>query len=350
VARPRPPDGELIRTLGHGASDEAAPVSRPVPLVTVTRSGVEEAVHLGSVAVVDEGGALVASAGDPGRVAFARSSMKPLQAAVSLELLREELTDAEVAVMCASHNGEPMHIEMVRSLLERAGLGFASLRCPPTFPLDAEAARGVSGPAPELHNCSGKHAGMLLASRMRGFDTGSYLEPEHPVQQAVLEAVSKAADGPPVGVGTDGCGLPVHAFSLAGLALIFARLVRPGRLGSLASAAERAVRGMLAEPYLVAGRDRVCTAVMEVVPGVVVKAGAEGLLCAGVVKRGVGIAVKIEDGSSRACPPALLRVLRLLGVLAEEHQTALQRLARPSVLGGGRRVGELRADFELDFS
>jgi L-asparaginase II len=321
-----------------------------VPLVTVTRSGVEEAVHLGSVAVVEEGGTLVASAGDPGRVAFARSSMKPLQAAVSLDLLGEELTDAEVAVMSASHNGEPVHIETVRRLLERAGFGFDALRCPPTFPLDPEAARGVSGPARELHNCSGKHAGMLLASRRQGYDTGSYAEPDHPVQQAVLEAASKAAGAPPVEVGTDGCGLPVHAFSLAGLALIFARLVRPGRLGSLASAAERAVRGMLAEPYLVAGRDRVCTAVMEVVPGVVVKAGAEGLLCAGVVARGVGIAVKIEDGSSRACPPALLRVLRLLGDLNEQQERALQGMARPAVLGGGRPVGELRAEFGLDFA
>jgi L-asparaginase II len=322
-------------------------VSGPVPLVRVVRSGVEEAVHLGSVVVADEHGRLVASAGDPGRVAFARSSTKPLQASVSLNLAGEELTDSEVALMCASHNGEPVHLEVVRKLLDRAGVGVETLRCPPALPLDPEAARAVAGPAPELHNCSGKHAGMLLACVRRGFELGSYTDPTHPVQKEILSAVEAAAGGPPAVVGIDGCGIPVHAYPLVGLASLYARLARPDGLGPLAPDVERAVQGMSAEPYLVAGRDRICTAVMQAVPGVIVKAGAEGLLCAAVLAQGLGIAVKVEDGSGRACGPALIRTLKQLGVLSGEEEAALAVEARPPVLGGGRAVGELRAEFDL---
>ena len=322
----------------------------PVPLVRVIRSGVEEAVHLGSIAVADEDGGVVASAGDPGRVAFARSSMKPLQAAVSLDLAGDELSDAEVAVMCGSHNGEPVHISTVQKVLDRAGLGFSALRCPPALPLDPETARTVPEARRELHNCSGKHAGMLLACARRGFDLGSYPEPFHPVQQEVLRAAGLASGTTPVAVGIDGCGIPVHAFPLLGLATMYARLARPARLGSLAAGAESAVRGMVAEPYLVAGRDRICTLVMEAVSGVVVKVGAEGLLCAALLERGLGVAVKVEDGSGRAWGPTLVRALRLLGALGGEESTSLEGLAQLPVLGGGRGVGEIRADFDLVFA
>jgi L-asparaginase II len=322
----------------------------PVPLVKVIRSGVEEAVHLGSVVVADEYGDLVASTGDPGRVAFARSTTKPLQAAVSLSLAGEEVTDPEVALMCASHNGEPVHLEVVLKLLDRAGVGVDALRCPPALPLDPEAARAVAGPSPELHNCSGKHAGMLLASVRRGFELDSYIDPTHPVQMEILSAVEAAAGGAPAGIGIDGCGIPVHAYPLVSLASVYARLARPERLGSLAPTVERAVESMSAEPYLVAGRDRICTAVMQAVPGIIVKAGAEGLLCAAVLARGVGITVKVEDGSGRACGPALVRTLKQLGVLSGEEEAALAVQARPLVLGGGRAVGDLRAEFDLAFA
>lgn len=322
-------------------------MSGPVSLVRVIRSGVEEAVHLGSVVVADEHGSVVASAGDPERVAFARSSTKPIQAAVSLNLAGEELTDEEVALMCASHNGEPVHLEVVRKLLDRAGVGVDALRCPPALPLDPEAARAVAGPGPELHNCSGKHAGMLLACVRRGYELDSYTDPSHPIQKEILSAVEAAAGGPPAGIGIDGCGIPVHAYPLVGLASVYARLARPEGLGPLAPTVDRAVRSMSAEPYLVAGRDRICTAVMEAVPGVIVKAGAEGLLCAAVLARGLGIAVKVEDGSGRACGPALVRTLKQIRVLSGEEEAALAVQAHPPVLGGGRPVGELRAEFDL---
>ncbi|MGH2662184.1 MAG: asparaginase [Actinomycetota bacterium] len=318
-----------------------------VPLVRVVRSGVEESVHFGSVAVADVRGRLVARAGDPGRVAFARSSMKPLQAAVSLWVADTELPDAEVAVMCASHNGEPVHVDAVREILRRAGLDPGALRCPPDRPLHPEDAAGVPEPAPLFHNCSGKHAGMLLACVRSGWDLVSYQEPDHPLQRRVLEAVTTAAGQDPVAVGVDGCGVPVHALPLSSMATLYARLVSPDVFGPLRPHAERAVGAMTSEPYLVAGRDRVCTAVMQVDRGLVVKVGAEGLICAALRDRGVGVAIKVDDGNARAQAPALIRALVLLEALPPRLPEALTKYAHPPVLGGGRPVGELLAEFEL---
>ena len=311
----------------------------PVPLVRVIRSGVEESVHVGSVAVSDADGRLVASVGDPARVAFARSSMKPLQASVSLRLAGDDLPDREVAVMCASHNGEPVHVDAVRSILDRAGLGVDALQTPPDRPIDEASAVNVTEPRPEFHNCSGKHAGMLLASVRRGFDPSSYRDPAHPLQAEVGEAVTAAAGRAPAALGVDGCGVPVHALPLAAMAGVYARLAA-GRVPG----GERVLGAMRAEPYLVAGRDRVCTAVMEHAP-VAVKTGAEGMMCAAVPARGIGVALKIDDGASRAADPAMVRVLALLDLLDPSEVPAF---ARPAVLGGGRPVGELVAGFSLD--
>jgi L-asparaginase II len=308
------------------------------------RSGFVESVHVGSVAVVDADGKLIASAGDPHRVTYARSAMKPLQAAVSLTLADEELSAAEVAVMSASHNGEPAHLDAVRSVLGRAGLDVDALRTPPAFPLDPEAARAAGKPRPELHNCSGKHSGMLLASKRRGYLLDSYPEPDHPLQRSVLDAVRGAAGSEPVAIGVDGCGVPVHALPLSSMARIYAGLVVPG----LVAGGDRVAAGMRSEPYLVAGRHRVCTAVMEAVPDVIVKVGAEGLVCAGLVGRGVGVAIKVDDGNARATDPAIVHALRLIDALGEERVEALEPFARPPVLGGGRPVGQMLPVFELE--
>jgi L-asparaginase II len=296
------------------------------------------------VAVVDVDGRLVARAGDPERVAFARSSMKPLQAAVSLSLAQEELTDQEAAVMCASHNGEPIHVEAVGSLLRRAGVGFEALRCPPSRPLDASSP--VLRTERRYHNCSGKHAGMLLACARRGFDFPSYREPDHPLQREVLRAVTAAA-GAPRAVGVDGCGVPVHALSLVEMAGLYARLASGRVPGSLAQPAAHAVAAMTAAPYLVAGRGRVCTAVMEASSGVIVKVGAEGLVCAGIAALGLGIAAKAEDGASRAQAPMIVHALAQVGGLDDEAVGRLGLHARPVLLGGGEPVGQLEPAFQL---
>jgi L-asparaginase II len=319
----------------------------PVPLVRVIRSGLEESVHAGDVAVVDPDGRLVAFAGEPVRLLFARSCMKPLQATVSLSLAPFDFPDREVAVMCASHNAEPVHVDAVRSLLARAGVSEDALRCPSVRPWDEGAAAAHPEPRPIYSDCSGKHGGMLSACRAQDWPQDSYPGPDHPLQRAVLDTVLMASGRSEVSVGVDGCGVPVHAMPLAALARIYALFCTPDRWGGLASSAGRAALAMMAEPYMVAGRNRPETAVMEATKTVAAKGGAEGLMCAAVLDRGFGVAVKIRDGAPRAAGPALISVLEQLGVLGAAQMERLAPFARPPVLGGGVPVGELRAEFEL---
>jgi L-asparaginase II len=318
-----------------------------VPVARIVRSGLEESVHLGDVAVVDADGRLVAWAGEPERPLFARSSMKPLQAAVSLSLARADFAAEEVAVMCASHNAEPVHVRTVRALLDRAGVSEDALQCPAARPMDDEAFAADPVRRSIYSDCSGKHGGMLSACRAQGWALDRYREPDHPLQQAILRAVLTATGRAEVRVGVDGCGVPVHGMPLASMARIYARLADPDRLGDLAEHARRAVSAMRAHPYLVAGRRRPDTAVMEATGHVVAKGGAEGLICATLLDRGLGMAAKVADGSSRAAGPALVRTLRLLDAIDDGQLEALDRFARPWVLGGGGRVGQISSDFDL---
>jgi L-asparaginase II len=311
------------------------------PLATVTRSGLVESVHTGHVAVCDARGRLVAWAGDPSTTVFVRSCTKPIQAAVALAAVGDlPLTDAQVAVMCASHNGEPVHVRAVRSLLRTGDLGDGDLRTPADRPLDPASAARVRGPAPVFHNCSGKHAGMLLASARRGWRTATYRSSGHPLQRRVLAAVRELSGADP-DLGVDGCGVPVHALPLRRIATMYARLSTPDRLGDLAPSAARALAAMRAEPYLVGGRHRDDTAVMRAVPGVVMKEGAEALDCAVALDAGLGIAVKVADGGYRAAGPATIAVLGQLGLVPSPARRRLTEVAEPPVLGGGRRVGTL---------
>jgi L-asparaginase II len=318
-----------------------------VPLVRVIRSGLEESVHAGDVAVVDGAGKVTMWAGDPDRLLFARSSMKPLQATVSLSQSPFDFSDKEVAVMCASHNAEPLHVEAVRSLLARAGVDEEALQCPAMRPWDDETA----GADPERRrinsDCSGKHGGMLAACVAQGWPTYSYRTPEHPLQKRVMEAVLQATGLDTVRVGVDGCGVPVHGLPLRSMATIYARLSTPDRWGSLAPFADHAVRAMRGEPYLVAGRNRVDTAVMQVAPGILVKGGAEGLICAALIDIGLGVAVKVADGAHRAAGSALIHTLHSMDRLEQTQVEHLAPYARPPVLGGGEPVGEIQPVFSL---
>jgi L-asparaginase II len=316
-------------------------------LVRVVRDGLRESEHEIHVAVADERGRLVAHAGDPGRKIFARSSMKPVQAAVGLSLVEHPMTDRHVALMCASHNGENVHVRVVRSLLRTADLDESALGNTPGWPLDAEAATHVRGPSRIRHNCSGKHAGMVVATASAGWRVDTYLRPSHPLQKRIHHAVRAASGVDDVKVGVDGCGAPVFGMPLVAMATVFARLARPERLGHLEPETSRATAAMRAEPYLVAGRKREDTAIMRVTPNLVVKSGAEALICAADLESGLGIAVKVADGGGRAAPPALLRALALLGVVSASQLGALDRFARPWVTGGGRRVGRIQTELAL---
>jgi L-asparaginase II len=319
-------------------------------VVRVIRSGRTESIHRVHVAVCDVEGRLIASAGDSGREVFARSCMKPLQATVSLAHAQSErLTDGQVAVICASHNGEPVHVRTVRSILTRAGLSDADLRTPPGLPIDPEWRRRVHGRRRVLHDCSGKHAGMLLACVRSGWPIETYRRRGHPLQRQITRAARSASGWPDLFVGVDGCGVPVHAMPLRAMATLYARLAEPERLDEpLAAHAARAVAAMRRRPYMVGGRHRVDTEVMSIVPDVIVKEGAEALDCAALLTPALGVAVRVDDGGYRAVGPSLIRVLDVLGAMPRAARTALRSSARPPVLGGGVPVGHIEAAFVLE--
>lgn len=303
---------------------------------------------MGHVAVCDADGRLIASAGDPGQIVFARSCMKPLQTAVSLAAIGDlRLSDREIAVMSASHNAEPIHLGAVRALLKRAGLGPSALRTPPAWPMDEQEMARAHHPNPQFHDCSGKHAGMLLACVRAGWDPSTYPQRSHPLQRRVLRAVQRGTGADVVATGVDGCGIPVHAVPLAAMATLYARLADAERMAPLAEQTDRAVEAMLTEPYLVGGRDRDDTALMQATGDVMAKEGAEALDCAVSLSSGLGVAVKIADGGSRAAGPALLHALAQLDVLDARQLAVLAGRLRPPVLGGGAPVGVLEPAFTL---
>jgi len=310
---------------------------------------VHESEHVGDVAVCDADGNLIAFAGDPRRRLFSRSCMKPLQGAVSLHAMggSDDLSDRLVAIMCASHNGEPVHVDAVRELLQLGDLTEDDLRNPPDYPLDADSTSASEGRRRILQNCSGKHAGKLVACVRAGWDRAVYLDPGHPLQQQILDAVRSGTGVGDPAIGVDGCGAPVHAVELADMATLYARLVRPERLGALEPTVHRATSAMLAQPYMVAGRHRLATALMERSTDLIEKGGAEGLSCTASFSAGLGIAVKTADGSARALPPAVLGVLRQLDLVDDATLASMPEFARPPVFGGGRPVGAIDATVEL---
>lgn len=317
-------------------------MAAPVPIARVVRSGLEESVHTGHVAVCDTDGKLVARAGDADRDVFIRSCAKPLQAAVSLAAIGDEaIPDREIAVMCASHNAEPVHLGAVRALLARADVGSGALLTPPSFPLDPDEMARSQHRHPLFSDCSGKHAGMLLACVRSNWDLATYTKRSHPLQRRVRRAVERATGVPDPRVGVDGCGVPVQGVPLRAVAMLYARLGEPDRLEDLGPSAARAVEAMLAEPYLVGGRGRIDTTIMRSAPGLVVKEGAEALVCASLPGSGLGVALKVADGGFRAAGPAMVEVLSQLDALDPAERHALASLGVPAVLGGGRPVGTI---------
>ncbi|MCU1594413.1 MAG: L-asparaginase [Frankiales bacterium] len=302
-------------------------------LAEVVRSGYVEGTHHGSVVALRADGSVALAVGDLERPVFPRSSNKPLQAVAMLDAGWEPLSDEQLALATASHNGEPGHLEVVLEML--AELGPQALQCPIQPPLSEAAWLAIlrdGGEATTLTmNCSGKHAAMLRTCVANGWNTASYLATEHPVQRACLEGIQRLAGEPVRHVATDGCGAPQHALTLPGLARAFA---------SLATGQDnerRTAHAMTARPWYVGGTGRDVTRLMEAVPGLVAKDGAEGVYAA-ALPDGSSVALKIDDGAGRARTPVLIAALRALGVEAP----LFDELAETPVLGGGRRVGEVR--------
>jgi L-asparaginase II len=282
-------------------------------------------------------GSTVLSLGDVDRPVFPRSSNKPLQAAGLLAAGWQPADDEEIALATASHSGEDAHLFVVRRMLAGAGLDPADLGCPPMLPLNEDAAHALLArgeqPTPLTMNCSGKHAAMLACAVARGLPTSAYLEPEHPVQVALRRTIEELAGEPVHHIAVDGCGAPQHALSLRGLARAFTALVRD---------VPRVADAMRAHPFLVGGTGRDVTRLMDGVPGLVAKDGAEGVYAV-ALPDGAAVALKVEDGAGRARTPILVAALRRLGI----DEPVLDELATTPVLGGGRVVGETRVSAAL---
>ncbi|WP_431984178.1 asparaginase [Streptomyces qinglanensis] len=309
-------------------------------LAEVVRSGFTEGRHRGSLVVLAADGSVTFALGDPEAPVFPRSANKPFQAAA---VLRSglELSGERLALAAASHAAEGFHLDLVRTMLAEHGLTTADLKCPASLPLDAEEAEAFLAAGhtrtPLAMDCSGKHTAMLAACQANGWPLDSYLDPDHPLQKLVRETLEEATGDPVAHTGVDGCGAPLMAVSLTGLA----RGYRALALASAQSPEGRVVEAMRAHPAHVGGTRRHDTWLMRELPGAVSKMGAEAVQ--GIaLPDGSALALKVEDGAERALGPVVARALSTrMGV----SSAVLDRLATVPVLGGGVRVGEIRAAF-----
>ncbi|MEO1056408.1 MAG: asparaginase [Actinomycetota bacterium] len=301
------------------------------PLAVAVRSGFDECWHQGAAVAVDASGVVTASVGDPDLPMYARSALKPIQAAA---LLAKGLTlpPEELALVCASHDGSLVHQAVVVRILERYHLSVDDLQNTPTLPYGddarATAIRGGEPPSSLQQNCSGKHAGMLATCRINGWSIDDYLDPQHPVQRAIVDYLD-ALGCPSQHVGIDGCGAPNHVVGLRPLAIAF---------GSLRANGAAPLMAMTAHPELVGGPDRDVTRWMRTVDGVATKDGAAGLMV-GARPDGAAFAFKIADGSEAARQAVGGEAMRHLGVDA----TTVAAIATVPVRGHGAPVGTVRA-------
>ncbi|TIT50998.1 MAG: asparaginase [Mesorhizobium sp.] len=328
-------------------------MANPV-LIEVLRGAIVESAHRGAVAVFDAGGKPVLEIGDTSKPVFPRSAVKAIQA---LPLVETGAADAygfgnrELALACASHSGEPAHVDLARSMLAGAGLDRSALECGTHWPSDhdAEIALARAGGSPNaLHNnCSGKHSGFLCTCVHSGIEHRGYVKPGHALQEMVrdaMQSVTGAVHGADERA-TDGCSIPTYAVPLRSFALGFARMATGQGFGpERAKAAKRLLSACMAEPFFVAGTGRADLLLMEAAPGrIFAKGGAEGVHCAALPELGLGIAVKCDDGAGRAGDAIAAAVLARLLRADEALSAKLLELANAPIESRiGAKVGALR--------
>ncbi|HEX2825973.1 MAG TPA: asparaginase [Burkholderiales bacterium] len=326
-----------------------------VKMVEVWRGEVVESVHYGAAAVSNARGEIVAGWGDIDTVIYPRSALKPIQAIALVETGAFEkmgLSAQHLALACASHYGEPFHVELVAGWLARLGLDQDALACGPDLPMDAATAhaalrRGASKQR-IYHNCSGKHCGFLSVCRHLGWPVDGYDRLDHPAQQLYLDALSEmaAVDARGLTFGIDGCTLPAAAMPLKDMAATMARFADARAASAGRRAAVMAIHdAMRAHPRYASGTDAPGVRIAHVTRGrVIVKTGAEGFITAYVPEQGLALALKIADGEPRARVPALIASLAATGMISGAERDELARLAEPPILDSiGREVGRLRA-------
>ena len=346
----------------------ASTLQAPPVLVEVTRGSLIESSHRGFIAVVDASGAVVASLGDISAPAWLRSAGKPFQTIpviTSGAAARYGFTSRELAVIAGSHSGESAHLETVLSILNKIGLDESALKCGAHMPFDEASAKRLRAENREpgaLHNnCSGKHSGMLAFAKHAGEPLENYLDPDHPIQRRIRSTLARFADihVDEIDIAVDGCSAPVFGLSVEAMARSYARLAAAGPAGiepELAAAADCVVSAMIEHPEMVGGtRGRLDTDLMLAAKGgIISKVGAEGVQLLGVkpnerYPKGLGVAIKIEDGDiRRARDPVAIETLRQLGLLDDSQLAALARYARSTIFNYRKiEVGEVRTCFKL---
>ncbi len=324
-------------------TDHAAAVARPV-VAEIVRSGFVEGHHYGSLVALGADGSVAWSVGEVDAPVLPRSSNKPVQALAMVEQ-GLDLPDDLLALACASHSGETIHVDGVRRILAGAGLDESALQTPADYPLDDDAretvVRAGGSRAPVLMNCSGKHAAMLATCVANDWDTATYLHPQHPLQQAIAATFARLTGVPVTTVAVDGCGAPLLSTSLVGLARAFAALAT-----ATSGPEQRVADAIRRHPELVSGTTRDELALHRAVPGLIGKAGAESCYAV-ALPDGRAWALKTDDGAARVRPVLMAEALRRSGLLEEDGVDAEAVIAtgRHVLLGGGRPVGEIRAAF-----
>lgn len=328
-------------------------------LVDVFRGELIESIHKGDIAVVDSKGNLLHYAGNPYKVVYARSSMKPLQAIPIVETGAADnyqFSDADLSLCCASHSGERMHTDRVLEILKRIGMDDSALKCGTHIPRWQDTYKELilkgQEVTPLYNNCSGKHTGMLATAKHMGEEIHNYYELNHPVQRRILEAVSEMTEYPQeeIQIGIDGCGVPVHGLPLERLAYGFARMAHPDSLDeNRQKAVKRITKAMTTAPEMVGGTNRFCTDFMRAGQGRFFgKAGAEAVYCIGDNQTGLGIAIKVEDGNGRAMYPVAIEVLNQLNLLSETQILELQEHYYPNLRNAREEViGRIIPNFSL---
>ena len=334
-----------------------------LPLVELTRGNIVESTHFGSIVAISSDEKIVGSYGDVNAPCFLRSSAKPFQALAFIEYggaVKFDLSLKEIAILCASHSGTDEHVTVLRELQKKMGIKESDLQCGIHPPYDKKTQeqllRRGEKPSPIRHNCSGKHTAMLAFAKMLGAPLETYLERDHPVQQAILKTFAEicSVEINKVQLGTDGCSAPVFAVPLKNAALGFARFSDPQGLDQNRADAGRLIfKAMTEYPNMVAGPGRFDTLFMQTMAGkMVCKSGAEGYMAVSVLadvtkpgSPGIGITLKISDGDldQRAGPVALLGMLNFLGVLNEEQSKSLARFNQRKLTNWrGLEIGEIR--------
>ena len=346
----------------HPHQRGGAPAEYAEPLVELKRGGLTESVHRGAVVVCDASGKRIKGVGHPAMPTFLRSCAKPLQALPVISTGAAKafgLVPEEIACMCGSLNGEDFQVEAVRSILAKAGVDESVLDCGVHRPSHKPSAKALADaglkPLPIHNNCAGKHAAMLVLCAHLGYGTAGYTEPKHPVQQLILGSVAQMARLPreQVGMGIDGCGVPVYHMPLIYLAGAYARLAAPRKSdldAETIEAIEEMMQACLDNPRMIAGTGRICTRLMEAAPGkFLAKTGSEGSYALALPELGLGAALNIEDGNWRAVGPAVTKLLHDLGVLGHDVLDGeLKDLTWPKLTNHrGEEVAGLGAVFSL---